>query len=613
MIAIRVRLQSATLIGLALAGAVPVSAQSEQPAAAPDAVVRLAAATAGAIYGAVLDERGEPVEGAVISALGSSTAFAVTDEAGKYRISDLPAGPYVVRVHRDGYGGTRSTLVNVRPASKASSSFTLKREPTTVATAGVGQVEALPRDESAVAWRLRRLTRSVLKDDQTAVEFADVDAAWLGAEAPSFLQRAVDVSARLASSMLTWPLNGQVNLLTATAYDDTGEMVAFGPSAGLAFFAVGAPVGDRGDWVARAAMNGGDMSSWTMAADYTPREAARHQISFAAAYSVQAYHGGNVAALQAMSEGQRKAGAVSVSHEVSPARRWRLGYGARYQHYDYLDGHGLLSPAARLTFAPSDGWQLHAKAALQQVAPGAEEFVAPSRAEWMPAQRTFAPLGGNAFAVERVQHYEVGATRQFRDTSFTVRAFEQLVDDQLVAVFGAADPAGLVAAGGHYGIASAGDARMRGWAAGLRHDITPHVHGRLDYTVVSTRWSAAADADLRALAARAPQALRPEHERVHDVSASVDAEVPQTATRFVMLYKVNTGFVESVPGLQTARGRFDVQFRQGLPFMDGLGDWEMLVGVRSLFRPSLEDRSIYDELLVVRAPKRVVGGLQVRF
>jgi hypothetical protein len=48
--------------------------------------------------------------------------------------------------------------------------------------------------------------------------------------------------------------------------------------------------------------------------------------------------------------------------------------------------------------------------------------------------------------------------------------------------------------------------------------------------------------------------------------------------------------------------------------MSGMkGDWEMLIGVRSLFRQAVEDRSIYDELLVVRAPKRVIGGLQVRF
>ena len=97
------------------------------------------------------------------------------------------------------------------------------------------------------------------------------------------------------------------------------------------------------------------------------------------------------------------------------------------------------------------------------------------------------------------------------------------------------------------------------------------------------------------------------------MSASLDAEVPQTATRFVLLYKVNTGFVGAPAGIQPANGRFDMQLRQGLPFMGGMGDWEMLLGVRSLFRPTLDDRSMYDELLVVRAPKRLIGGLQVRF
>ena len=65
--------------------------------------------------------------------------------------------------------------------------------------------------------------------------------------------------------------------------------------------------------------------------------------------------------------------------------------------------------------------------------------------------------------------------------------------------------------------------------------------------------------------------------------------------------------------MQSADGRFDMQLRQGLPFMSGVGDWEMLVGVRSLFRTAFDDRSFYDELLVVRPPKRVMGGLQVRF
>ena len=39
----------------------------------------------------------------------------------------------------------------------------------------------------------------------------------------------------------------------------------------------------------------------------------------------------------------------------------------------------------------------------------------------------------------------------------------------------------------------------------------------------------------------------------------------------------------------------------------------MLVAVRNMFRDDVLDASVYDELLVVRPPKRVVGGLTVKF
>ena len=97
---------------------------------------------------------------------------------------------------------------------------------------------------------------------------------------------------------------------------------------------------------------------------------------------------------------------------------------------------------------------------------------------------------------------------------------------------------------------------------------------------------------------------------------SVEAEVPQTATRVVMFYRVSNAFVKdgadgSVRGLD---GRFDVQINQALPFMNfRTSQWEMLVGVRNFFHESLDGASVYDELLVVRPPKRVVGGLTVKF
>jgi hypothetical protein len=52
---------------------------------------------------------------------------------------------------------------------------------------------------------------------------------------------------------------------------------------------------------------------------------------------------------------------------------------------------------------------------------------------------------------------------------------------------------------------------------------------------------------------------------------------------------------------------------QALPFLPFGSQWEVLVGVRNLFREPVDAASIYDELLVVRPPKRLVGGVQVKF
>ena len=40
--------------------------------------------------------------------------------------------------------------------------------------------------------------------------------------------------------------------------------------------------------------------------------------------------------------------------------------------------------------------------------------------------------------------------------------------------------------------------------------------------------------------------------------------------------------------------------------------WEMLLAVHNFFREAAAEHSLYDELLVVRPPKRIVGGLTLR-
>src|SRR5688572_8208409 len=106
------------------------------------AVTTIASADTGLIEGRVTDELGKPLDGAVVSALGNTTAFAVSDKTGQYSLKQLPPGPYILRAHLAGFLAARSTMVNVRPAGRSASSFTLRRE---------GSVSAPRITEAAVA------------------------------------------------------------------------------------------------------------------------------------------------------------------------------------------------------------------------------------------------------------------------------------------------------------------------------------------------------------------------------------------------------------------------------------------------------------------------------
>ena len=208
-------------------------------------------------------------------------------------------------------------------------------------------------------------------------------------------------------------------------------------------------------------------------------------------YSLQRYEGGTSRPLQAVPDGHRKVASMSAVHDVDLTRsggRWATARATSTTTTSMATGWSARRSEA--VFAPVPALRFHAKASRQQIAPGAEEFVPPADAQWVPPQRTFAPIGEARFSTESVQHYEFGATRQFRGLSIGVRGFRQVIDDQLVTVFGAADPARLVAAGGHYGVALAGDARLHGWAVRVEHALSPHVRGSVDYALVTTDWEA---------------------------------------------------------------------------------------------------------------------------
>ena len=604
----------------------------------------------GSITGTVVDERGGPLAGVVVSALGATMAMTTSDGRGAFALAALPTGEYIVQAHLNGFAGSLRERVQVGAASPAVRRLLLRKLDVPVGTGGTAtpvsarpimaagfdlpgstlsdQPESTSADASddhphtETAWRLRHIKRSILKDANGTVTVSDED------DLPgddselrpgTAMWRAFDATASLATSLFgDVALSGEVNLLTSGAFAPgdlfTGETVP----RGVAYLSLGLPTGG-GDWTMRAAMSEGDLSSWNVAGAYVAKPGGSHGLNFGVTYSRQEYAGGNPAALTAVADSSRNVGEMYAFDKWAASPHLTLAYGTRYAHYDYLQRSDLLSPRASVAYEILPATRILTSIAQRMVAPGAEEFLSTNApGPWLPPERTFAALGGAAdpanLRVERARTMGFGLEHQFKDGSvFGVQRVFQRVDDQLITLFGLHLPGGPDSAG-HYFVASAGAIDADGWTVRVSNAANPRLKGSLDYSFIRTRWQGGGDFT-RAQGSNRPIAWRPVSEDLQDITTSLETDIPETATRVVVVYKVNTAYArvdqtQPGPGLD---GRFNVQLNQALPFDFAGTRWEILVGVRNLFRDPTDPASVYDELLVVRPPKRVVGGFLVRF
>ena len=582
------------------------------------------------LNGVVKDELGKPLPGAVVSALGSTSAFAISNDDGHFTFRNLPAGPYLVRAHLQNYLPSRGRVVQVSADGRTISAIELTRRPgdsldPTVLAAGVGAVsqpaaapEAEERHEhDEVAWRLRHLKRSVLKDAEASIADIEGSDSAFGDSISSF-GRAVGDSARYASSLFSdLPVNGQLNLLTSTSFDRPQDLFTLsGPAPrGLAYLSIEAP-GTSGDWRMRGTLTQGDLASWIVAGSYVRHQPATHAYEAGVSYSMQRYLGGNGEALAAMRDGSRNVGAMYATDNWKITPELRFSYGAKYARYDYLADRGLLSPRVTMILQPDSNDSLTVRTTVmhREMAPGAEEFIPPSMGLWLPPERTFSQVSRTSFLPERHDQLEIAVDRQWAEHVIVgFRAFKEQVDDQVVTIFGLA-LADTPAEVGHYQVGSAGDFRAHGWGVMFTRTMGENTRASVDYTQAQTVWrDRSADSDL--LEVLAPSLVRT-RERIHDVTASLESVVAPSATRLLVVYKLNTAYAASKFGDVTPNAgvRFDIQVNQALPFMNFTSaQWEMLVAVSNLFKEALYENSVYDELMVVRPPKRVLGGITVRF
>ncbi len=601
-------------------------------------------APGGSIVSFVRDQSGRPLAGAIVSAVGRRIVTSVTDEQGRCVFSALPAGDYLVRVHRTGYVSTSSLLVLAGPGANTTWSFVLKTAVGARARPAPGPSgrrpiswppvsSATPRsnlptpspaedesshDHSEVAWRLKHLKRSVLKEaTDHAIFDEDGDPDEFDRAVADLFTRQTGPAQVAASLLSNFPFAGQVNLLTTGAFDSPQQLVSAGSLArGVAMVSLGASAGiarrlgraGRDDAGRRRLVDGVRVVPDARARQARARR--RHVVLAAALRRLEPVGaGGGVRRQPLRGHGLRDRLVVGERSDLAGLR----GAVRQVRLHRQVAAQPARAPDGR---ARSTRVRVSVGASRRALAPGAEEFV-PSMVAgtWLPPERTFAPIKGTTFVPERTRHLDVAVEHDLTDSTMVgVRAFTQRTKDQIVTLFGMGALERQTSDLGHYWVGTAGDVDARGYTVSIRQVIARRIRGSVDYTVATAEWHETADSD--PLARRLPGLTRTGTERLHDVTTTIETELPITETRVFALYRINTGYAgDRITDLENAPdARFDVQVTQSLPFMNfSNAQWEMLLGVRNLFRDVVDEASMYDELLVVRPPKRIVGGLTLRF
>jgi len=614
-------------------------------------VMLTASVTAGWIEGLVTDDHNQPVAGAAVTAQGRDLLIIETDHVGRFELRGLPAGTYLLRVQGRGYAASRREFVQVVPSRGTHFDVQLRRaaapamapatpavmaagvgldtapsavdpsvSPVTAETPDVVDAASVPHDHSSAAWRLRHAKRSVLRETTTGYEDSPLldDALWADAQPFDLRDWTVGVGRSAASAVLNGTLTGRVQLLTAGTFDQPFEaLTTEDMPAGIAFVHLAGPLSTRTTWGVEAATARGTVQSWFVGGSYATVVADKHGVEVHSSYSRQTTAGASGINIVGLEDDARSAGGVQIVDHWTLTPRAMVDLGGRYERYDYLQDPGLFSPQLTVALAPAARTWIRVTAAREMSAPGAEEFVPQAYGSLsLPPQRTFSSIvAGGPLVGQETRHLNVAVEQDIASFQIALSHFRQAVNGQLATIFDPSLASGQRRADlGHYAVASVGDFTASGWGVGLSRPVGTHFRGGVEYRVSQVAW--AVGDDMARVVRVAPSAIRPSAERMHDLTMKVEAAAPRTATRFSAACRYNSRFSRadvdaSSPGSAT---RFDVQIYQGLPGLNGeTAQVELVFGVRNLLRNDEGIASLYDELLVVRPPTRVVGGVTVQF
>jgi hypothetical protein len=598
------------MLVLALVAALPAAggvAHAQSAGVVVPIAVR-ASAGDGVVQGVVQDETGARVAGVTLLALGATLSTTRSDRDGRF-VLPLAPGEYILRASRQGYVSVYREALRIQTSVVIERRITVTRKAAgsadVISTVPASEASHRAPSDTEAAWRLRLLPPSILRDRGAAADPFGDPAAIGGASS-----RRADALAPTAG--VRWAdLTGQINYLAGSSvplFSQTGVRSA----VRLADVSVGASIGAAGRWSVRSVMDTSSLSSWAVRGDYQSRATGDHVLTAGVAYSAQAQPGATL--LRSDVPGaMRTAGSARWRERWHFARGVDVDYGVQIDRYDYLNARGLGRVDAKVGAAGPWRTSWSVAAFQHAAAPGAGEFVVPDPASsWLPASRTFAGLDGEPFVAQRVRHVEVAIARPLggpaSDRSIAFRRFVQSTRNQHAALFGLESDRDAA----HYLITTAGDVGIDGWGARLTGRLLPRVHGTIDYSSSRVEWD---PETLRPFLRASPSIPRLGGEHLHDVTAVVDVRVPRSATTVSLAYRTSTGFSRDHASTRPSLGgRFDLRVYHAPAYQPIRGgEVELLLALRTIYGDVTHAGSMYDELLTVAPPLRLLAGVRVKF
>jgi hypothetical protein len=527
-----------------------------------------------ALVGWVEDIRGEPIAGALISLFGKGIKggglIAFSDDAGHFILSPVPAGSYTVRALERSHVPSPPHHVTIFP--NQDTLFSLSLAPL---MGQLSKAEAAERTRE-LEWLLRHKRRSVLEDEGSAE-----------GESP-----------REGPPVVAAAMVGAVELMTSPgtfgAVDNPGLS---GTPVNWSVIRLRGHMRGSGEWSVSGLVSDADRSSWRMAGEFTVEPWQGHAIRVGSGYGTWVPH--------PVLTGDRALGVIIGAGAAFLEDKWSVSQavtatlGARYSYIGFVNERNHIDPRASIEVQTSRGTRFQAGFSTTTLAPGGDLLAVPAQA---PSSALSLAATDSALRPERVLRCSLGAEHPMGATSIGLRLFQEATRDQLLNTFDRVNaPQALW-------ITNGSDLSTRGIALTVGHQILKSVGASVTYTYGQAQRSGTGfDPGVF-------MNFRDAH--FQDVTGRMEAVFDGSETRLVAFYRINTlrSRGEGISPQSVMNSRFDVEIRQGLPFLGALtrADWELLVAMRNLFYPE-EEAGLLDEFAVVNPPKRVLGGISVRF